>query len=143
MKSKNFQIPESQQIFLSEILDSVKRRSKSLNYNTNDLSIDRIFEEWDEGRGEKIEIRLIKNRVRLLLCVWEDRWITVSCATNTKGVKWNWFYEGKYLPLFGGKDMIEAIEKTFGKFYQMTQDSTVEFEAIWKPLLARKLEAVR
>jgi len=39
--------------------------------------------------------------------------------------------------------MIEAIEKTFGKFYQMQKEKTSDFEKIWKPVLARKLEAVK
>jgi len=143
LKSKHFQIPESQDAFLAEILGSIKKRSKSLNYNTSELSVDRVFEEWEEARIEKIEVKLTRNRVRLLLCIWQDRWVTISCATNTKESKWHWFYEGKYLPIFGGKDMIEAIEKTFGKFYQMQKEKTSDFEKIWKPVLARKLEAVK
>jgi len=143
VKSKHFQVPESQDKFLAEILGTIKKRSKSLNYNTRELSVDRVFEEWEESRTEKIEINLTVLDTSLFMCVWQDRWITISCSGRTKENKWDWFYEGKYLPMVGGKEMIKAIETTFSNFYGMNEKRKSLFENIWKPLLARKLEIIK
>ena len=143
MKSKHFQIPESQDKFLTEILGSIKKRSKSLNYNTEGLCVERVFEVYEEERVEKIEIKLTVNRADLLVSVWQDRWVIVSCGIRTKESKWDWSFQGKYLPCFDGKEMIKAIEKTFVNFYQMNEKRTSTFEIIWKPLLARKLEVIK
>ena len=37
---------------------SFKKRSKSLKHKTIEISIERIFEEYDEGRIERIELEI-------------------------------------------------------------------------------------
>jgi len=139
MSKAKLVIPESENSFLSTILTGVKKRSKSLKYNSWEFTIERVFEEYEDSRIEKIEVKIKPSSPHawIELCIWQDRWITVSCWERTKESKWDWFYEGKFLPEFEGKPFIQAIEVTNSCFFGMTESKTTQFAEIWSPMLAQ------
>ncbi|MBV1911782.1 MAG: hypothetical protein KUG78_20990, partial [Kangiellaceae bacterium] len=144
-RSSKLIFPESKNDFLSEMLMSFKKRSKSLKHKTIEISIERIFEEYDEGRIERIELEIetySSNNSKICLNIYQDRWVSVNCWERTKNEKWDWFYEGKLLPIVEGQKFVEAVEESLSSFYQMNQDKVEKFSAIWMPLLARGPELV-
>lgn len=143
-RSKNLVIPNSENEFLSDILASIKKRSKSLKYNSWELSVERLYEESKSGRVEKLEIMLKPSNYNawLEVGVWEDRWITVNCWERTKENKWDWFYEGKFTPKTESKAFINAIESTNVAFFEMTSPDVNAFSSIWSPILADGLNCV-
>ena len=52
-RMKTLVIPNSENDFLSDILASIKKRSKSLKYHSWELKIERVFEECENERCEK------------------------------------------------------------------------------------------
>ncbi|TQV87239.1 hypothetical protein [Aliikangiella coralliicola] len=144
-KSPKLTIPESKNEFLTEILSSFRKRSKSLKHNSWSISIERIFEEYEDDKVEKIEIEIKPSNRNAMLClrIWQDRWVTVSCWERTKEEKWDYFFEGKLLPEKSGRPFIDSVEDTMAKFFEMRENKLERFNKIWTPLLANGLELVK
>ena len=143
-KTKKFIIPESDNDFLSSILKAFKKRSKSLNYNCWNISVEKVIECFQDGRLEKIEIKIQPSDLNayLELDVWEDRFIHLTCWERSKNQKWDWEYDGKLLPQYESKFFLNALEATRANFFEMTESRINEFEHSWQHLLARKLKSV-
>ena len=144
-RAKNLVIPRSENEFLSDILTSIKKRSKSLKHNSWELFIERVFEEYESGRVEKLEIRLkpSDDNAWIEIEIWEDRWVTVYCWERTKENKWDWFSEGKLLPGLEKKNFISAVETTNTRFFEMTSSNIDAFSAVWGLMLANGLKLVK
>jgi len=144
-KPKKLVIPESDDNFLSGVLAGIKKRSKSLKYHSWEMSVERIFEEYEGERCEKLEVKIkpSDHNAWIELNVWQDRWITVNCWERTKEGKWDWCYEGKVLPEFEGKPLIQALEATNSRFWGMDEEKTDLFSSIWSPMLAKGPHLVR
>ncbi|GAA5446112.1 hypothetical protein Misp06_04321 [Microbulbifer sp. NBRC 101763] len=144
-RTKKFLIPESENEFLSDILGAIRKRSKSLKYNCWNISVEKVFEHFKEGRLEKVEIRIQPSdtNAELKVDVWEDRLIHLICWERTKPQKWDWEYDGKFLPIYEGKDFVLALEETRAKFFQMSESKVKEFENSWAHLLANGLKSVQ
>jgi hypothetical protein len=138
-------LPTSENEFLTDLLFSVKKRSKSLKYNSWAINVERIFEEYDSGRVEKLEIKLkpADYNAWLEVEIWEDRWVTVNCWERTKQNSWDWFYSGKLLGNIECRAFISSIEATNARFFQMTTENLDSFNSIWEPLLANSPKLVR
>jgi hypothetical protein len=144
-KSKNFVIPESDIEFLSDMLKTLKKRSKSLKYNCWNISIEKVFECFNDGKFEKIEIKIQPSDINaeLKIDIWEDRLVHLVCWEHTKVQKWDWEYDGRLLPTYGSKDILLALEETRFKFFQMSESKKNEFESSWSHLLANGLKSVQ
>jgi len=144
-KTKHFVIPGSDNDFLSDILFSIKKRSKSLRYRSSEISVERVFEEVDGERLEKVELEIQPSSgdAKLLIEVWQDRWVVVSCSERTKVQKWDWFYEGKLLPVYNGKAFVGAVEATRSHCFEMNSRKVSLFSRVWQPLLAKGPELVK
>jgi len=68
--------------------------------------------------------------------------VHIICWERTHKQKWDWEYDGKFLPIFDGRDFIVALEETRAKFFQMTEANVKAFESSWVHLLANGLKAV-
>ncbi len=143
-RAKKFTIPESENEFLSDILGGLKKRSKSLKYHCWNISVEKIFEYFKEGKLEKIEITIQPSDIHaeLKINVWEGRLIHLVCWERTKAQKWDWEYDGKFLPIYESKDFMVALEETRAKFFQMSAPKVKEFENSWVHLLANGLKSV-
>lgn len=144
-RAKSLVIPNSENEFLSCVLASIKRRSKSLKYHSWELKIERVFEEYENERCEKLEVKLKPSDYNawIEMGIWEDRWVTVSCWERTKENKWDWFYEGKLLPNVEGQSFVCAIEETNAVFFGMTSSNVDVFRSVWSSLLAKGPQLVR
>jgi len=104
-KSVNLIIPNSDDAFLSEFLTSLKKRSKSLKYNNQTIKCEKVYVEEDDARSEKIELEIhpyITN-AKMHIDIWHDRWVSVSCWERSKDEKWDYAYDGKLIPIYGGQ----------------------------------------
>lgn len=139
-----FIIPKTDSQFLSDILSSIKRRSKSLNYHCEEVSVEKVIEHYDNERVEKVEIELKPyfENCQLYISIWEDRQVHISCGQRTKEIKWNWEIQGKYLTQFGGKIFVDSIEQTRDYFFEMNPKNTKNFNIIWDRLVSTGLRIV-
>ena len=56
MKHKHSTLPSSDNPFLSDILGSIRKRSKSIKHQVQELAVERVFEQYEDERIEKLEI---------------------------------------------------------------------------------------
>lgn len=143
-KNSKLILPESKDHFLSGILTNIKKRGKSLKYNSWSISIERVFEEHERDRIEKIEFRIQPSNSNswLEVTIWQDRFVSINCWERSKQKKWDWYHEGKLLPIYDGKKLVESIEATRDHFFEMNDAKTSIFAPIWEPLLASGLKLV-
>ena len=143
-KSKTLNIPHSENVFIASILGALKKRSKSLKHNCWGISVDRVIEEFEDGRLEKLEIdiRPSNYNAKINAEVWEDRVVHLWCWERTKIQKWDWERRGKLLPVYDGTHFVAALEATIPNFFQMTEPGVHRFDPPWAPLLASGLKLV-
>ena len=151
MSSKHFSraTPTSKSTFITEVLESLRKRRKSLKHKCSKIECDRVYVEEEGERFEKLEISLSPGHSSSPSCilhigVWEDRWIQLSFSEwKGKGWDWSWSYEGKILPTFSGKVIINTIESTLMYSHEMSSNLVTEFDSLWMPLIARKPELIQ
>ncbi len=139
MARKNFVLPESTNEFLGRILLSIRKRSKSLKYHSWLLTVERVFEAWEQTRLETLQIDMkpSSEEVWIRVLVWEDRWIDVFVWERTKFAKWDYQYEGRLLPEYEGRAFVDAIQALASLCSGMAPGAVGQFDAIWGPMLAR------
>ena len=143
-KPKHLVLPNSENLFLSEVLDGIRRRTKPIKHSSWEFGVERVFEEHSDDRLEKLEITLkpSSHHAYLRIVVWEDRFVDVSAFERTKAEKWDWQREGRLLPTYSGFDFVLVLQETGAIFYQMSESQIHKFDSIWTPMLARGPEGV-
>ena len=148
-RKKQLIIPNSSNPFLTELLDSLRKRSKSLKHQMSSLSCERVFREHDENQFEVIEIEITpgfssSKRFPCSFKVWEDRWIFISLSEWKNNTwDWNWQEEGTIFPFISGRELVSAIELTVSSSFEMNSSNTNLFSELWRPYLIRKPELVK
>ncbi|MCG8593929.1 MAG: hypothetical protein MI785_06070 [Kiloniellales bacterium] len=129
---------------LSDLVKSLKKRSKALKHKTETLSCERVLVEEGSVRVEKFELVMSSyRRVALRFFLWEDGWAWVDARQpSKKGWVWVWTYEGKLLGRYGGKEVEEALEMTLDSVCETPAETLKALTQIWKPLLAQGPVAV-
>lgn len=142
-RTKHLDLPRSDCPLLADVLESIRRRSKSIKHHGWRFEVDRIFEEYSDGRVEKLEIRIQYHElpVHLDVDVWEDRWVMVSAYKRTETEKLHWDIQGRLMPEVDGLEFMQLIEKSQG-FHYTDQDRSDLLKSIWSQILARGPHAV-
>ena len=145
MKSKHFVLPTAESPFLMDLLDCIRKKSKSIKHNATDFKVERVFEEYADSRVEKLEIEIKPSghHAYARFEIWEDRWIHALAFERTKAAKWDWECQGKLLPVYSGREFVTALQAMPLIFFNMDEPSVHKFDTIWRPLLSKKPELVR
>jgi hypothetical protein len=135
-------LPSSDNAFLSSLIESLRKRHKALKHKTRKIACDKVIEEHDGERIEKLEFAFRSGThdrdLRLRAFVWEDRWVWIDCRVPGKmGLQLEWSYDGRLLPSHDGRAFITALEATMSHAYSVDAVSTSGLDLIWSPLLAR------
>ena len=137
-------VPEFENEFLADVARSVKKRHKALKHSIRSINCDKVYEADESGeKSEKLELTLRQSSspkgLQLRLFAWPDRWVWVDARQAAKkGWKWEWTHEGRLLGVFGGRDLISAVEKAlFDSIDDDFNPVTSEVAEIWRPLLAK------
>ncbi|WP_185964396.1 hypothetical protein [Aliikangiella marina] len=123
---------------MASILLGIKKRSKSLKHNTWNAKIEKVFVEYENGRSEKVELKLqpFNENAWLEIDIWDDRWLSIHCWARTKENNWDWFEEARLFPNVTSKSFVTALEATYKTFFRMNSDDVIQFKPIWTNLLA-------
>lgn len=136
-RSRHILFPEAQSPFLTQVLESFRKRAKALRHEGNDISVQRVIERDGEEDIEKIEIQLKSSLgPQVAISVWSDRWIFVHAGHLTKrGWLWEWAKEGRFL----GPEKERAISLNSEKMLSagIGTGAPVQFcEGLWKSTIA-------
>ena len=133
MRRKSITLPSSEDEFLGSVLHGLRRRSKAIKNKYWDWSVDRIFEEYEDERVEKLEIR-IEHQYRsnnLCVSIYQDRWIEVSRWEVIDGCREDWRQSGRLVHDKEGAALAPLIEES------MDTSSTIEScKVIWGRAIA-------
>lgn len=104
--------------FLEETAVSLRKRSKAINYRTDDHSCERVRERRDDWEGELMELRfdLLGPRPFKVSCnLWSDRWLWIDVRQPSKqGWLFEWQHEGR-IGDAAPRELAEAIEETLAQ----------------------------
>ncbi len=137
-RTKHLDLPRSDSPLLADVLESIRRRSKSIKHGGWRFQVDRVFEEYSDGRVEKLEIRIQYQElpVHLDIDVWDDRWVLVSAYKRTEMEKWHWEFQGRLMPDVEDLEFMRLIEMSQG--FQFTDQGRADLlESIWGQILGR------
>jgi hypothetical protein len=126
--------------FLAEVLEAIRRRSKSLKHRNATPDVRRIVEIRDGETFERVEIVIESRRYqRLVVIARDDRWTWVSATESIKNAGWKFVFEseGRLGGNGTGRELVEALEASLAVMFDLTEEDTGRLEAIWSLLLAR------
>lgn len=132
--------PRSQDLFLAELLDCIRRRRKSLKHQTRSFTVERLVEMGSGDPVERIEIEArlgAKTVVRLF--AWQSRQIWIDARQPGAGGGWAWAFtdEGRLTGENDARSLLAAFEATLAMSFGMTAASADGFSSIWAALLAK------
>lgn len=125
--------------FISDVLDSLKRRTKALKHRNATPTIERFLELRNGETEERVEVTFkARKRQTLALTVWCDRWVSIRASESIPQAGWKFQYthSGRFLGVEGGRDLIEATETSLSEMYELTDADVDQLNVIWRPLLA-------
>ncbi|MEO0461845.1 MAG: hypothetical protein AAF127_01860 [Pseudomonadota bacterium] len=132
--------------FLSQVLDSLRKRRRALKHISGVPQIERFVDVHEDRSEERLEVTFNPfTHQRLRAIFWDDRWIQISALESIPKAGWKFEFaaEGRFLRGNDGKSVIAAIEQTLSMMFEATQEDAMEFDQIWAPLLAAGPAAVR
>jgi hypothetical protein len=134
--------PSSEKELIASVIGSLRKRHKALKHKVKSVTCDKVFEEHEGRREEKLEITLHGAFNDLRAFVWEDGSVWIDFRSRrlgrAGGWRWEWSYDGRLLPVHDGRTFIAALEHTLdaAPFSGDVADVSA-FSAIWRPLLAQ------
>jgi hypothetical protein len=135
-------LPSFESELLKDVVESLRKRHKSLKHRVREIACERVLEKIDERTWERLDIEFIepagamKRSLRLRL--WDDRYVWVDCrAPQKKGWAWEWSDEGRLLGDCNGRRLLELFEQTLDVSASMETSRLQEFATIWRKVLAK------
>lgn len=135
-------LPTSDDDFLSEILESIRKRARPIKYQVNSFSCTKVVEKDNTVVREKLELRLdtkgVQGKVTLRVHLWQDGWlwVDVRLAKSRKLVK-EWTHEGRFLRQLGGAALVRSIEATIAVVSSNQQFGVAELTDEWSRVVSR------
>jgi hypothetical protein len=109
-------LPISENAWIADVLGALRRRSRALRRKVHSLECERVFEEIDGARSERIDLALRGARSRgpvFRAKLWADRWTWVDAREAGKsGWTIEWTFQGRAAGGLAGREFIAAIEET-------------------------------
>jgi hypothetical protein len=132
--------PRAHSQFLSDVLDSLRRRSKALKHQNATPTIERFTDTVEGVTEERVEI-IFRQRKRqvLQMSVWEDRSVRVHASEAIWKGGWKFEYScfGRFVAAGGARDLVRAAEASLSTMFGMTDENVALLDEIWGPLLAK------
>lgn len=138
-------IPNVENEFLADFLVSLKKRRKAIRYGFDEVICQKVYDNFEDHREEKIELHLSQNWYEkselFQFNFWEDRWVQSSayCITK-KGKIWSWSHRGRLFPVIEGRELVRIVESS----YYLTpldfekeniEDYLNRVKTLWAPIL--------
>jgi len=125
---------------LQEIVESLRRRGRSLKYSGGLLRVERVIETSPEGDRERLEVLYRASRrpraPMVRVHAWSDRWVWVDAREQgNEGWKWSCEAQGRFARQPVGKELVRALEGTI-RIVGAAAEREANFRQIWLPLLA-------
>lgn len=132
--------PSFESAFLADVVDALRKRSKSIKHQVGSYSCERV---WHEYSSEKFEIaelyfELPGSRPFRVSChMWNNRWlwIDVRQATVRRPVEKGWAFEWSHEGRVGDvppREIMEVIEKSFlAPYWGDPTDIASELNDVW------------
>lgn len=121
--------------FLSNIVFSVKKRSKSIKHKTSSYSLQKVIEKDGQKEYEKLEIDIDVLYTSVRIFFWCDRFAWIDIRTPSKrGWSFEWQNEGR----IGGSNsqvILKAIEKTIELSMAPNKESIVLLDDVWRNII--------
>jgi hypothetical protein len=135
-------LPDSENAWIADLLGGLQRRSRALRHKMHSVECERVFEEFDGTRTERIDLALKQSRSRLSLVlrakVWPDRWAWIDARAGSKnGWTMEWTVEGRAAGGLTGRAFMTALEETFDAITIAKAADPVALNKLWKPILLR------
>ncbi len=143
-------IPKFNRGFLSEVSESLRKRSKAIRHATHGQHLQKVIIRDEQGYDEeKFEVDLAGSATsgqdpEYCFHFWEDRWCLIDGRQYSKaGWVWEHRIEGRILPLVPSRNIVSLIEQTY-HLYQIQSHEPGDFDtlsavdALWEPILAAK-----
>jgi|CXWL01.1.fsa_nt_gi hypothetical protein len=135
-------LPTSDHAWIADLLDGLRRRSRALKYKMHSVECERVIEEADGERTERIDLTLRQSRSRqglvLRAKIWEDRWAWVDARAGGKsGWTMEWTVEGRAAGGVSGRAFITSIEETFDAISIASAADAAALNKMWQPILLR------
>jgi hypothetical protein len=133
-------LPTSDQAWIADVLDGLRRRSRALKHKTHSVECERVFEEADGQRIERLDLTLRHSRSSqgfvLRAKTWEDRWTWIDARGGGKsGWSFEWSTEGRAAGGLTGQKLTAAIEETFDAIATASATEDGALGELWKPIL--------
>lgn len=135
-------LPTSDQLWIADVLDGLRRRSRALKHKTHSVECERVFEEADGKRTERLDLTLRQSRSSqsfvLRAKIWEDRWTWIDARAGGKsGWAFEWTTDGRAAGGLTGQKLTAAIEETFDVISRAGAADSAALGQMWTPILLR------
>jgi len=132
--------PTFQSEFLRDLNEAFRKRRRAISHQAASVRYGKIYELIDDEKVERFEAELEGGNpsATFRLHAWPDRILWVDFRQSAKsGRGWEWTSTGRLLPPHSGREVVAAIEQTYSHVWSMTRTQYSEFEAIWRPMIAK------
>ena len=129
-------LPTSTVTCLASVISAVQSRAEELEQRYRAVSCRKDMVEQNGVWRERLVLELtrISPFYRLVrMHAWDDRWVWIDArqAGQNRWI-WSWTLEGRLAAGLGGRDLLDAIERSERLF---TRDDRVGLKAVWRDVL--------
>ena len=135
-------LPTSDHAWIANVLDGLRRRSRALRHKMYSVECERVFEEAEGKRTERLDLTLRQSRSSqgfvLRAKIWQDRWAWIDARSGGKnGWTLEWTVEGRAAGGVAGQALMEAVEEMFDVISISKAAADAALTKMWKPILLR------
>lgn len=135
-------LPTSDHAWIADVLDGLRRRSRALRHKMHSVECERVFEEVEGERTERIDITLRQSRSSqgfvLRAKIWQDRWAWIDARSGGKnGWTLEWTVEGRAAGSVTGQALMETVEEMFDAISISKAADDAALSKMWRPILSR------
>lgn len=132
-------LPHSANLWLVDFLESLRRRHRALKHKLHSIECERVFEEVDGVKSERIDLRLQRfassQSLVLRVQLWPDRWAWVDAREGGRnGWTLEWNFQGRAAGRITGQQFVAALEETLHELNSGVVNHD-KLGHIWAPIL--------
>lgn len=132
--------PEFESSFLQEIVNALRKRSKSVKNSVSTYSCERLRERGDECSRELVELsfdRISPQSTRIRVHLWDDRWLWIDVRQASKnGWVFEWQHEGRVGDTDPGTVANAVLQTVRGHYGEDLSAALDELDLLW-PAIAK------
>ncbi len=132
--------PNFESLFLTEIVNALQKRSKSIKHGVSKFSCERVRENIDGNSQEIVELsfdRIGPYSPRISVKIWDDRWLWIDVRQSSEtGWVFEWQHEGRVGDTDPKAVSIAILETVKGHYAQDLDAALDELDSLW-PKIAK------